>query len=96
VDPSRYQAVFLADGRVYFGRLTDVGDLYELRDAFYIQEFPGEGEEAPPTQQVKRLSTEFHEPEDRMLINPEFVVLIENLAPDSEVALAIDRVRGLE
>lgn len=94
VDERRYQAVFLDDGRVYFGDLTEASDeFFELRNAFYIQEIPGETEEDPTTQQVRPISTEFHQPENRMLISRDDVVLVENLAPDSEVAAAIDRVR---
>lgn len=95
VDESRYQAVFLDDGRVYFGRLEEGSDeFYQLREAFYIQEVPGESEGDPPTQQVQPLSTEFHGPEDRMLIAKDDVVVVENLRPDSEVAEAIERVRA--
>lgn len=93
VDERRYQAVFLVNGSVYFGKLSDASDeLYELRQAFFIQEVPGEAEDAPTTQQVRPISTEFHQPENRMLITKSEVVLIENLLPDSEVAAAIDRV----
>lgn len=95
VDERRYQAVFLDDGRVYFGRLEDGSDeFYLLQEAFYIQEVPGETEEDPPTQQVQPLSAEFHGPEDRMLIAKDDVVVVENLRPDSEVAGAIDRVKA--
>lgn len=95
VDQGRYQAVFLDDGRVYFGDLTEANhDFYELRNAFYIQEVPGATEDDPPTQQVRPLSSEFHDPEDRMLISRDDVVLVENLRADSEVAAAIDRVLG--
>lgn len=41
---------------------------------------------------MRPISTEFHQPENRMLITKSEVILIENLLPDSEVAPAIDRV----
>jgi hypothetical protein len=85
--------VFLDNGSVYFGKLADASDdLYVLSQAFFIQEVPGEGEADPSTQQVRPISTEFHQPENRKLITKSEVILIENLLPDSEVAPAIDRV----
>jgi hypothetical protein len=92
VETDRWQAVFLSNGRVYFGHLTVASDeFYELRDVFYIQETASTEEGQPPTRQVRPLSTEFHQPENRMLIRKEEVVLVENLRPDSDVAEAIER-----
>jgi hypothetical protein len=94
VNPGRYQAVFLSDGRVYFGNLEEGGeDFYELRNAFFIEEIPGPEGEAP-TRQVRPVTEEFQQPEGSVLIAKDQVVVVENLRPDSDVAEAIDRVRG--
>lgn len=92
VDTDRWQAVFLSNGQVYFGHLTVASDeFYELREAFYIRESPPAEEGQPPTREVRALSSEFHQPENRMLIRKEEVLLVENLRPDSDVAEAIER-----
>ncbi|MGH2722705.1 MAG: hypothetical protein ACRDI0_00290 [Actinomycetota bacterium] len=96
IDPGRYQAVFLQNGQVYFGRLEDAGAFLELRDAFFIEEVPAgaEGDERqPPVRQVRPVSEEFHQPEGSIFFPKETVLRVDNLSPDSEVALAIDRVR---
>jgi hypothetical protein len=91
VDSDRWQAVFLSNGQVYFGHLTVASDeFYELREAFYIRESPPE-EGQPPTREVRALSSEFHQPENRMLIRKDEVLFVENLRPDSDVAEAIER-----
>jgi hypothetical protein len=93
VDPDRYQAVYLVNGQVYFGHLEDAGDeLYLVQEAFFIAEVPGEGEGAPPIQQVRSVREEFHQPDGDILIPKQAVIRVDNLTPDSEVALAIDRV----
>ena len=93
VDSDRWQAVFLSNGQVYFGHLTVASDeFYELGEAFYIRESPPAEEGQPPTREVKALSSEFHQPENRMLIRKDEVLFVENLRPDSDVAEAIERV----
>ncbi len=92
VDTNRWQAVFLSNGQVYFGHLTVASEeFYELREAFYIRESPPAQEGQPPTREVRALSSEFHQPENRMLIRKDEVLLVENLLPDSDVAEAIER-----
>jgi hypothetical protein len=92
IDTDRWQAVFLSNGQVYFGHLTVASDeFYELRDAFFIRETPSTGEGQPRTREVRALSSEFHQPENRMLIRKDQVLFVENLLPDSDVAEAIDR-----
>lgn len=93
VVPDRYQAVFLEDGQVLFGRLREARDGYfELVDAFVIQEVPGE-EDAPPTQELRSVRDALHEPDGNVLLRREHVVRIDNLAPDAEVAATMDRLR---
>jgi hypothetical protein len=87
VDRSKYQAVVLTSGVVYFGHLrAGNGGFYELRDAFFIQETKKAG--AEPERRVLPLSQEVHGPENTMLIPRDHVVSVENLRPDSPVAKA--------
>jgi hypothetical protein len=86
--PTPYQAVYLDNGQVFFGRLQDTGSAYfTLRDVFYIAQ-----QVAPDKKEVKSLllkrGGEAHAP-DFMRINARHVVLIEPVAPDSRVAQLI-------
>ena len=93
IDQDRFQAVFLENDRVYFGHLEEAGDdFYLLTDAFFIEETPGQTEDAAPVREVVSIVEEFHDPDDEVLIAVEDVVLIQNLRADSEVAEAIERV----
>jgi hypothetical protein len=92
VDDDRIQSVFLQDGRVFFGSLEEASDdYYLLRNAYFVQQTPGEKKDDPPTQEVRARVSEVHGPEDRMLIAKDDVVIIENLSNDSELAKTIDR-----
>ncbi len=92
VDASRFQAVFLVNDQVYFGRLEQgEGRFYVLREAFFLQDVPGE-QGRPPTKQVRSVAEEFHQPSPDILIPREAVVRVDNLPPRSQVAAAIQRV----
>jgi len=80
-----YQAVLLSNGSVYFGHLKDYGTPHPvLTDAFYVV-----NQTNPETKQVSNLlvkrGKELHEP-DRMYINPNQIVFVETVGPNSEVA----------
>ncbi len=93
IDSRGYQAIFLAGGQVYFGRLSKAGDdLFLLSDVYYLSE-PREG--YPRGQLVKR-GSELHGPREPMILPARQVVLIENLREDSEVVQAITRHRAGE
>ena len=86
--PTEYQAIFLDNGQVFFGRLTDDDSSYvTLRDVFYIKR-----EASPDKKEVKNVlvkrGSEWHAP-DFMRINSRHIVFIEPVAPDSQVALLI-------
>ncbi len=86
--PTEYQAVFLDNGQVFFGRLTDDGSSYlTLRDVFYIKRQASPDKKEVQSILVKR-GSEWHAP-DFMRINSRHVLLIEPVAPDSQVALLI-------
>jgi uncharacterized membrane protein (DUF485 family) len=83
-----FQAVLLANGSVYFGKLEGYGTVAPvLRQVYYIV-----AQTNPETKQsanvlVKR-DKEMHEP-DRMYLNPEQIVFVEPVSPSSKVAQLI-------
>jgi hypothetical protein len=86
--PTEYQAVFLDDGQVFFGRLTDTGSSFlMLRDVYYILTLKERDKKEIKNILVRR-GAEWHAPEF-MRINTRHVVFIEPVAPDSRVAQLI-------
>ncbi len=90
-----YQAVFLDNGQVYFGRLQDRdGDFFRLTDVYYLEfrQNPQAGEAGPASDadaSLVKLGSELHGPEDAMDINREHILFIEELKGDSKVSKAI-------
>src|ERR1044071_7238063 len=70
VDKSRYQAVFLASGQVYFGKITEINkDTFKLEDIYYLK--TGSVDKAGnPTAgadvSLVKLGKELHAPDDVM------------------------------
>jgi hypothetical protein len=105
IDQGKYQAVFLTNGQVYFGKINSSNNTYlELVDIFYLQVKPvlQQGEEGnentnknPQEQKTElslvKLGNELHGPLDRMMINKDQVVFVEDLKDDSKVTDAIKR-----
>ena len=96
---SDYQAVFLTNGQVYFGSLSQVeDDFVNLRNIYYLQVTPTlqtqgtvEGGAQPPQQQLSlvKLGNELHGPVDEMFINRDHILFIEDLKDDGRVVQAI-------
>jgi hypothetical protein len=94
VDKSKFQAIFLNGGQVYFGKVGDlnskfmqVSNIYYLRVNQQVQ--PGQENKANDVSLVK-LGCELHGPEDKMVINREQIIFWENLKGDGQVAKAIE------
>lgn len=100
---AEWQAVFLDNGQVYFGKVLDVSDdTVELQDIYYLQvvnqplQRSLEDGEAPADQQqdqrltLFKFGNEIHGPQDRMIINRDHVIIIEDLKDDSRVVQAIN------
>ncbi len=101
-----WQAVFLTNGQVYFGRLKNVSSDYpELSDIYYLQvqnvpiqpAQPASGEQGvQPAQQTQqqlvliKFGTELHRPADKMFINKDHVMFYEDLTVDSPVIKSIE------
>lgn len=100
-----YQAVFLSNGQVYFGRVKNISRQYAtLTDIFYliskqpVQEVTGvegqEGTVTPGARQLPeytliKLGQELHGPVDEMVINRDHILFIEELKEDSKVVTTI-------
>lgn len=93
VKSSAYQAVFLTNNMVYFGKITDINDKYvKMTDIFYLQvQQPAADAKTQPQSQLSltKLGNELHGPEDTMYINAKEVLFWENLKADGKVTAAI-------
>jgi len=101
VEPDKYQAVFLSNGQVYFGRVADINrETLVLEDIYYLQMSrnlqTGDEEERLSADDFSliKLGNEIHGPEDKMNINLEHVLFVENLKDDSRVVEAIGKYRS--
>ena len=99
IDSNRYQAVFLANGQVYFGKLSDNGsELVNLRNIWYLQVQEGtksadslkdnQGQVA-----LAKLGNELHGPDDSMSISKLQILFWENLTDNSKVVKAIQAAK---
>lgn len=95
LEPARYQAVFLTNNQVYFGKVTSLNDKsVVLTDVFYI-ETPNNSNQnnasASNTNYTLRKlgDSELHAPEDKMVISRSQVIFWENLKDSSQVVTKI-------
>ncbi len=103
--PSQWQALFLSNGQVYFGRLSDENSQYAtLEEIYYLQlaQSPQpEGQNTPAAQQSQqqtqislvKLGNELHGPVDKMKINRDHILFIEDMKSDAKVVEAIERYK---
>jgi hypothetical protein len=94
IDKTRYQAVFLSNGQVYFGKIDQLNNEYlDLQDIYYLNV---SNQSVQPTQQnsaqnvsLVKLGCELHSPQDTMVIYRTQVTFWENLKDEGQVATAI-------
>ena len=99
VKKDRYQAVFLTNGQVYFGKINKMtGDTFVLNDIYYLQQAADvqkqdDKETAGAQNQLTlaKLGKELHGPEDVMYIERSQVLFWENLTNDSQVVKTIQQ-----
>ncbi|MBW3538416.1 hypothetical protein KY386_02900 [Candidatus Parcubacteria bacterium] len=96
IKDKQYQALFLTNGQVYFGKLSNVnGEYVTLKDIYYLQVQqqvqPKDNKPASEEPQISlaKLGGELHAPEDVMHVSREQVLFWENLKNDGKVATAI-------
>jgi hypothetical protein len=96
VKSGQYQAVFLTNGQVYFGKVSNVNSSYvKLTDIFYLQVQqsvqPSSSDKSNQSQvSLAKLGSELHGPEDSMFISRQQVLFWENLKNDGKVVQAIN------
>ena len=98
VDSSKYQAVFLNGGQVYFGKITALNAQYtSLADIYYLrvnqQVQPNGNTQNQNDVQLVKLGCELHGPQDQMVINREQIIFWENLKDDGQVAQAVSKYK---
>jgi hypothetical protein len=87
-DSGEYQAVFLDNGQVYFGKLEEGrGQFYTLTEVFYLQS--GTTIDQTSNLALTKLGNEAHGPEDRMELNVDHILFIEDMKAESKVVQAI-------
>lgn len=102
VSSKNWQAVFLTNGQVYFGKVSSVSNkTIVLNDIYYLQVVTkplqttdqGTAASAETQQELTliKLGNELHGPTDRMVINSSQVLLTEILKTDSRVVEAINK-----
>lgn len=92
IKADRYQAVYLDNERVYFGKLRAVeGQWFVLRDAFFIRTTKAaDGKQAGS--EVARITEEVADPQQDLLLPADSIDMVQNLRANSSVAAAIDDV----
>ena len=94
---SDYQAVFLSNGQVYFGKLSgESSNTPVLKDIYYLQvqqqvQPADNADKASQTPQVQlvKLGNEIHGPLDEMRFNRDTLLFVEDLKSDGKVVTAI-------
>ncbi len=97
IKSKQYQALFLTNGQVYFGKLSRPdGNYVMLTDIYYLQTQPSQptaGANAAAAQQqqlsLAKLGNELHGPEDFMYVAKNQVLFWENLKDSGKVVQAI-------
>ncbi len=98
IKKDRYQAVFLTNGQVYFGKINSMtGDTVVLKDIYYLQQAAdvqkqeNEEDQAQNQLTLAKLGKELHGPEDVMYVERSQMLFWENLTNDSQVVKTIQQ-----
>lgn len=107
---SEYQAVFLTNGQVYFGKLEFEHGWVVLNEVYYLQlaedlqpasaadtntnSTPNTNQNQQQKIQLVKLGAELHGPEDEMFIAKDKVLFWENMKDDSKVMQSIKQYRS--
>lgn len=89
--PVAYQAVFLDNDQVYFGKLRAArGDFLSLTDVYYlragsVQQGTNGQPEGEQSLDLVKLGAEVHAPKDEVIINKSHVIFYEDLSDGGEV-----------
>lgn len=98
VESNHYQAVFLTNNQVYFGKIKSIsGSTVKLTNIYYLQASQTTPQNSNNPQQSQnnqnlslvKLGSELHGPEDVMYVDRKQVLFWENLKDDGKVVQAI-------
>lgn len=98
--PKGWTAVFLANGQVYFGKVSNLEtDYVILKDIYYLKlNDKSIQPEAKDLSKAKialiKLGKELHGPKDKMVINRDQVLFIEELNNDSRIVQSIEAYKN--
>jgi len=88
VDSSKYQAVFLTNGQVYFGNIDNLNNNYlRMTNIYYLTQ--GSDSKTSSYSLVKLGCQQIHDPIDEMVVNRSQVTFWENLQNDGKVVSSI-------
>jgi hypothetical protein len=99
---SEYQAVFLSNNQVYFGKILDqnqeeiiLSDIYYFTTLRSLQynETSDTSKDSSDTFSLVKLGTEIHGPLDQMRINRKQMLFVEDLKDSSKVVKAIQEYK---
>lgn len=96
---SGYQAVFLSNNQVYFGKLYKRASQYPvLKDVYYLQvtqALQPRDQNAPAATNINliKLGGEIHGPTDEMVLNRDHIIFFEDLDENSQVTTAIKQYK---
>ena len=96
IDGGKFQALFLTNGQVYFGHLSNIdGDYAKLTNIYYlqvqqqVQPADKNNSNSQPQVSLTKLGSELHGPEDSMHVARSQILFWENLKDDGKVVQAI-------
>ena len=95
IDSGKYQAVFLNNGQVYFGNITNLNDQYvRMSNIYYLtQGTDSSGNSNGNYTLVKLGCQQIHDPYDEMVINRAQVTFWENLQDSGKVVSSIKQFK---
>ncbi len=107
INTKEYQALFLTNGQVYFGKLQAFnGGYFKLTDVFYLESSTDTStstsknpQQASTSQSgnlqlIKLGSAQVHDPEDQMVVDKTQVLFFENLKSDGKVTQSIQQYKN--
>lgn len=95
VKSDSWQAVFLENGQVYFGKLEEYDQQYVvLREVYYLREAKDLDAKDTANLNLIKLGGEVHGPEDEMYIRKESILYFENMKDTSRVVQSILKSRS--
>lgn len=100
IDANKYQAVYLMNGQLYFGKLTELSKTHlQLTNVYYLQSNSSEDAAASTKNaaanassnfQLIKLSGAIYGPSDEMVISKDQVLYYQNLNDDSKASQLIE------